>query len=88
MRWPLVVLGSLASGVLTVFLSLALLLLSVSIYVYFLGVASNQSIGWDPVSLLGHSWKAGAIGILVLIFAIGCLFGFRFLQKRTSRHSG
>jgi hypothetical protein len=51
MRWILLCLGSIATGVLTIVLSLALLLVSLSVYgTYVLGVASNETIGWDPVS--------------------------------------
>jgi hypothetical protein len=83
MRWILVCLGSLASGVLTITMSSALLVVSLSIYdKYVLGVASNQSIGWDPVAVFGRYWRVGVIGIPALIFAIGCSFGFWFLQKR------
>jgi hypothetical protein len=83
MRWILVCLGSLATGVLTIVLSLALLLLSLSVYGrYVLGIASNQAVGWDPVSLFGRYWKLGVIGIPVLIFGLGCSVGFWFLSKR------
>ena len=83
MRWILVCLGSLATGVLTIVLSLALLLLSLSVYDrYVLGIASNEPVGWDPVSLFGRYWKLDVIGIPVLIFGLGCSAGFWFLNKR------
>lgn len=76
MRWILVCLGSLASGVLTIMLSLALLILSLSVYDrYILGIASNEAVGWDPVSLFGRYWKLGVIGIPLLIFGLGCSVG-------------
>jgi hypothetical protein len=81
MRWMLVCLGSLATGVLTIVLSLALVLVSLSVYDrYVLGITS--SVGWDPVSLFGGYWKLGVIGIPLLIFGLGCSVGFWFLSKR------
>jgi hypothetical protein len=83
MRWILLCLGSLATGVLTILLSLALLLVSLSVYGrYVLGVASNESVGWDPVSIFGRYW---VIGIPLLIFGVGCGAGFWFLSKRLHR---
>jgi len=59
MRWVLLFFGSLAAGVLAIVLSLALLLVSLSIYVrYVLGIASNGAVGWDPVSIFGR-WVIG-----------------------------
>jgi hypothetical protein len=82
MRWILVCLGSLATGVLTIVLSLALLLVSLSLYDrYILGIASNGSVGLDPVSIFGR-W---VIGIPLLIFGVGCSAGFWFLGKRLHR---
>lgn len=83
MRWILVCLGSLAAGVLAIGLSLALVLLSLFAYGrYVLGIASNEAVGWDPVSLFGRYWKLGVIGIPLLIFGLGCGVGFWFLSKR------
>jgi hypothetical protein len=78
MRWVLLFFGSLATGVLAIVLSLALLLVSLSIYDrYVLGIASNGAVGWDPVSIFGRYW---VIGIPLLIFGLGCsaapAFGF------------
>jgi hypothetical protein len=83
MRWVLLFFGSLAAGVLAIVLSLSLLLVSFSIYGrYVLGTAaSNGSVGWDPVSILGR-W---VIGIPLLIFGLGCSAGFSFLSKRLHR---
>jgi hypothetical protein len=55
---------------------------------YFLGVASNQAVGWDPVSLFGSLfwyWKLGVIGIPLLIFGLGSRLGFWFFSKRLLR---
>jgi hypothetical protein len=83
MRWVLLFLGSLATGVLTIVLSLALLLVSLSIYDrYVLWIASKEAVGWDPVSLFGRYWKLGMIGIPLFIFCLGCSVGFWFLSKR------
>ncbi len=83
MRWILVCLGSFATGVLTIVLSLALLLVSLSVYGrYVLGIASNESVGWDPVSIYGRYW---VIGIPILIFGLGCSMGFWFLSMRLNR---
>jgi hypothetical protein len=82
MRWVLLFFGSFVAGVLAIVLSLTLLLVSLSIYDrYILGITSNGSVGWDPVSIYGH-WT---IGILLLIFCLGCSTGFWFLSKRLHR---
>ena len=83
MRWALLFFGSLATGVLTIVLSLAVLLVSLSIYDrYVLGIASDGAVGWDPVSIYGRYW---VIGIPLLIFGLGCSAGFWFLSKRLHR---
>lgn len=85
MRWVLLFFGSLAAGVLAIVLSLALLLVSVSIYNGdALRFASNESVGWDPISIFGR-W---VIGIPILIFGLGCSAGFWFLSKRLHRGTG
>jgi hypothetical protein len=82
MRWVLLFFGSLAAGVLAIVLSLALLLVSLSLYGrYVLGIASNGAVGWDPVSIFGR-W---VIGVPLLIFGLGCSAGFWFLSKRLHR---
>jgi hypothetical protein len=82
MRWVLLFFGSLATGVLAIVLSLALLLVSLAMYDrYILGITSNGAVGWDPVSIFGR-W---VIGIPLLIFGLGCSSGFRFLSKRLHR---
>jgi hypothetical protein len=83
MRWVLLFFGSLATGVLAIVLSLALLLVSLVIYDrYILGITSNGAVGWDPVSIFGRYW---VIGIPLLIFGLGCSAGFWFLSKRLHR---
>ncbi len=83
MRWVQLFCGSLATGVLTIVLSLALLIVSLSIYgKYVLRIASNESVGWDPISIYGRYW---VIGIPLLIFGLGCSAGFGFLSKRLHR---
>jgi hypothetical protein len=83
MRRILLFFGTLATGVLTLVLSLALLLVSLSIHDrYVVGVASNASVGWDPVSIYGRYW---VIGIPLLIFGLGCSAGFWFLSRRLHR---
>ena len=83
--------NALAPGVsrksmLTIVASLVLLLASLFVYErYILGVASNQAVGWDPVSLFGRYWKLGVIGIPLLIFGLGCSLGFWFFSKRLLR---
>jgi hypothetical protein len=83
MRWILLFLGSLATGILTIVLSLALLLISLYAYQkYVIGIPSEGSVGWDPVSLFGRYWQVGVIGIPLLIFGFGWTLGFWFLNKR------
>jgi hypothetical protein len=80
MRWILLFLGSVATGVLTIVLSLVLLLVSLVLYGrYVLGVPSNRAVAWDPVSMFG---RVGVIGIPLLLFGLGCGVGFWFLSKR------
>ena len=82
MRWVLLCFGSLATGVLAIVLSVALLLVSLAMYDrYILGITSNGAVGWDPVSIFGR-W---VIGIPLLIFGLGCSAGFWFLSKRLYR---
>ncbi len=82
MRSVLLFFGSLAAGVLAIVLSLTLLLVSLSIYErYVLGITSNGSVGWDPISIFGR-W---VVGIPLLIFGLGCGGGFWFLSKRSHR---
>src|SRR6266478_2692050 len=79
MRWVLLFFGSLATGVLAIVLSLALLLVSLSIYDrYILGIASNGAVGWDPVSIFGRYW---VIGIPLLIFGLVAAPASRFLAS-------
>jgi hypothetical protein len=85
MRWLLLCLGSLASGMLTIIVSLVLLLVFLSIYdKYVLGIASE---GLVPTirHLLFMLLLSGLIAIPVLIFALGCFVGYWFLQKRLVR---
>jgi hypothetical protein len=83
MRWILVFLGSLATGVLAIVVSLVLLLVSLSIYErYVLRIASNETVGWDPISIYG---RYCVIGVPVVIFVLGCGLGFWFLNKRLLR---
>jgi hypothetical protein len=83
MRWILLVLGSVATGVLTIVLSLAVLVVSLYLYrKYALQIPENGAIGWDPVALFGRYWKLGVFGIPLLIFGFGCGVGFWFLSKR------
>jgi hypothetical protein len=79
----LVCLGSVATGLLTIVLSLALLLVTLYIYdEYVLGISANGAVGWDPVVLFGQYWKLGVIGTPLLIFGLGCGLGFWFFSKR------
>ena len=83
MRWVLLFFGSLATGVLAIVLSLALLLASLVIYNrYILGITSNGAVGWDPVSIYARYW---VIGIPLLLFGLGCSAGFWILSKRLHR---
>ncbi len=82
MRWILLFLGSVATGVLTLVLLLAVLVVSLYLYgKYALEIPSKGSIGWDPVALFGRYWKLGVFGIPLLIFGLGCGLGFWFLGK-------
>jgi hypothetical protein len=79
MRWILLFLGSVATGVLTIVFSLVLLL--VLLYLqgrHVVGVSSNQPVAWDPISMFGRVGH----GVPLLLFGLGCGVGFWFLNKR------
>jgi hypothetical protein len=77
-----VVLGSVASGVLSLLVSIALLEASLYIYGrYVLGIDPSTSVGWDYVSFFGRYWKLAAISLPILIFGLGCIAGFWFLKR-------
>jgi hypothetical protein len=80
MRWILLFFGSVATGVLTIVFSLALLLVSVHVYgKYVLGIPSDQPVAWDPNLPFA---RVVAIGVPLLLFGLGCGVGFWFLNKR------
>ena len=83
MRWLKVCLGSVATGLLAILLSLTLLFLWLYIYSrYVLRIRPDEAIGWDPVSAFGRYWHLGVIGIPILIFGLGCTVGFWFFNRR------
>jgi len=80
MRWILLFLGSVATGVLTIVFSLALLLVSVHVYgKYVLGIPSDQPVAWDPNLPFA---RVVVIGVPLVLFGLGCGVGFWFLNKR------
>lgn len=86
MRWFLVSLESLASGVLTILGFLIILVVALHLYTrYALGIESGQPIGWDPVSIFGPYWKLAVIGIPLVVFASGFTIGFWFFSQRVHR---
>jgi len=79
MRWILLFLGSVATGVLTIVFSLVLLLVSLYLHSrHVVGVLSNQPVAWDPISMFG---RVGLSAPLAL-FGLGCSVGFWFFNKR------
>ena len=86
MRWFLVCLEGLASGVLAVFASLIILIVALNLYTrYVLGIVPNQAVGWDPISPFGPHWKLAERGIPLAIFGVGFGIGFWFFSRRVHR---
>jgi len=82
MRWVPLLTKSFATGVLAIVLSLIALLVTLQVYgKYFLHLGPNESVGWDPVSLLGHHWKLLVLAVPVLIFLAGSVVGFLFFSR-------
>ena len=83
MPWALIFLGSLATGVSSILLSLVVLVFALQLWSRYLpGIGSNQAVGWDPVSLFGSHWKLVVVGIAAAIFTVGFRAGFWFFSKR------
>jgi preprotein translocase subunit SecD len=86
MRWFLVCLESLASGVLAIFASLVILVVVLHLYTrYVLGIGPNQTVGWDPISLFGPHWKLALMGFPLLILGIGFSIAFWFFSRLVRR---
>jgi hypothetical protein len=87
MRWILVAVTSLATGVLAVVASLIGLLVAAHLYAkYVLHFPPNLAVGWDPVSLFGQYWKLVLVGTPVLIFLLGGMAGFWFFSRAINGH--
>ena len=83
MRWALVTLQSIASGVLLVLASIVFLAIALYLYGRFvLGIGPHQAIGWDLASLFGPHWKLTLLSIPVIIFGVGFSIGFWFFSRR------
>jgi len=82
MRWRLVVIKSLATGVLAIVATAIALPVTLHLYAkYVLHAPPNVAVGWDPVSLFGQHWKLVLVGTPVLIFLLGCMAGFWFFRR-------
>jgi amino acid permease len=83
MRWALVFLESLATGVVSILVSLVVLVVALHLWTRcVLGIGPNVAVGWDPISLFGSHWKLAVMGIPAAIFAFGFGAGFWFFSKR------
>ena len=83
MRWALVFLESLATGVFTILASLVVFVIALHFWIrYVLGVGPNEAVGWDPISFFGLHWKLAVMGIPAVVFAFGFSAGFWFFSKR------
>ena len=83
MRWLLVCLGSLAIGMLTILVSLAFLLVSLSIYDKY--VPSKGLVREDSVHHFAFFVLMNGVITIPVLFGLGCFVGFWFLQKRLLR---
>jgi hypothetical protein len=82
MRSALLIIESLAAGVVAVVALLIALLVALQLYSkHVLHLAANQAVGWDPVSIFGPHWKFAFFGIPGLVFLIGATAGFWFFRK-------
>jgi len=82
MRSALLIIESLASGVLALVIFLIALLVALQLWgKYVLHLAANQGVGWDPVSLFGPYWKFAVFGIPGLVFLAGAAAGFWFFRR-------
>ena len=87
MRRVLPFLGSFASGLLTIFAALVVLVLSLFLFASVaLPHGNNGQVAWDVVSLLvslfGHHWQGVLVGITLAVFGLGSAIGFRVLNRR------
>jgi len=86
MRWVLLAIKSLATGVFAIVVSLITLLIGLQLYAkYVLHLGPNHLVGWDPISLFGQHWKIIAIAIPLLIFLAGATAGLWFFSPRLTR---
>ena len=82
LRWTLVVIKSLATGLFATVLALVALIVSTELYTrYVLHLGPNEGVGWDPVSLLGWHWAFFLASIPVLIFVAGFAAGFWLFSR-------
>jgi hypothetical protein len=82
MRCALVVVKSLAAGLIAICLALIGLFVVLHLYSrYVLHLGPGEAVGWDPVSLFGRHWKLAVLSIPTLIFLLGFGAGFWFFSK-------
>ena len=83
MRWGLITLEALVTGVATVVGSILLFFLGLSVYSrYVLGPATTGAVGFDVASLFGQHWKLAIIASLGVIFLLGAILGFWLFSLR------
>ena len=83
MRWTLVFLESLASGVFADIASLLVLIIASHLWTeYVLRKRPTASVDWDPVSVFGPHWKMAVWAIPSMIFALGFSAGLWFFSTR------
>jgi len=88
MRWVLITVVSLATGVLAVGASLVVFVTSLSIYTrYVSGHGSNGAVGWDVTSIFGQHWKVPIIGILLGMFLFGVSAGLLLFSQTLHREA-
>lgn len=86
MRWVLITIESLASGVSAVVVSLVVFYIGLGIYFrYVFGQNSTGVVALDVPGLLGHHWIVIIIGTLAGISLFGGSLGFWFFSHRVHR---
>ena len=83
MRWGLITIESLVTGISAVVASILLFFLGLSVYSgYVFAPGTAGAVGWDVVSLFGPHWKLTLVATMAAIFLLGAGLGFWFFSQR------
>jgi hypothetical protein len=83
MRWGLIAIEGLVTGVAAVVASILLFFVGLSVYSrYVFGPARTGAVGWDVASLFGPHWKLAILVVMGAIFLLGASLAFWFFGHR------